>query len=756
MKASAAATPVVLAALAAGAVAYAYLVDRGSVSDLDRAARARDVFPSFRVDEVTRVQIENGGEAFALERAADAGRADADAWVLTSPQRQRADSAAVDLLLRELELATRIREVREAHDVHDVGETGMTGLDAPRARGTVTVGRFEYRFALGADALRAEGGAYMNVGGEGTFVVGRSLKAQLLRGRDSYRDRTLVALGASDVARLDVARLRGARLDGQGFTLERAGATFRVAGLRASRTAVDHVFSVLADARAESFLDDGTGDRVAGSDIVLTLAPRAAGLPQVRLRVGAACPGRPDDVVVQRTSPSPVAACTAKGLVEALDAPAGSLIDLSPIYARADEIEQVRLEGLAGGAGSARVELARKGSGWHLRAPEDRDLTPDESESANELALALANARAIDARRAGAQEHFDGRARATVVRTGDETQEVIELGGTDAGGDVLARRADDGAILRLPRAVARRFEPHPAALRPRAIWSPAFDEGSVVAVDDGCAPVPEHLERRDRGWTMLAPRGFAADPLSVADLVGAVAHAKAEAWIGERNDGDDGAFGFGRPGSCKVTLTVERGLERRPPGAPRTRQVALVFGAREDGQVYARALDDATAGDATGGDQAVFVAPDLVRDLASRIDVDRGPLRLDPAKVTSVSLARDGARFVLERVGDNLVVRGRDGDDAGDHTRLESALSGFYPQAAVHTGPALRDEGMDHPVLEITERTAATDAGPRETRVIVGAAARLDGADVYFVRASGVDATFVVAAQAVDAIVDAW
>jgi hypothetical protein len=216
VKARAATTPAILIALAVGAFAYARWVDRGSVSDLDRAERKRDVFPSFRPEEVSRIEIDRAGETFTLERGDDAG-----SWAVVLARRVDANPAAVDLLLRELELATKLR---------DVGDAPGAGFDTPRVRGSVVDGPIHYRFALGADAPQSEGGAYMRVDGEGTFVVGRSLKAQLMRGSDTYRDRTLVALGAGEVARLDVRR------QGGGYTLERRGATFRLSdGARASR-----------------------------------------------------------------------------------------------------------------------------------------------------------------------------------------------------------------------------------------------------------------------------------------------------------------------------------------------------------------------------------------------------------------------------------------------------------------------------------------------------------------------------------------
>ncbi|HEY4015639.1 MAG TPA: DUF4340 domain-containing protein [Polyangiaceae bacterium] len=717
MKASAAATPAILVALAAGAFAYARWIDRGSISDLDRAGRKRDVFPSFRPEEVSRIDIERPGEAFTLER----GEADGGSWSVLLARREDANPAAVELMLRELELATKLR---------DVGDPPGGGFDAPRVRGSVVDGPLHYRFALGADAPQAEGGAYMRIDGEGTFVVGRSLKVQLMRGSDAYRDRTIVALGAGEVARLEV------RAESGGYVLERRGATFRLSdGVRASRSGVDRVFSALADMRAESFLESAAVDRGPPQDYTVVLQPRDTSAHSVvELRVGGQCAGMPEDVMVFRRLPSPVAACVGKSIIAALATPSEALRDDSPLYAHADEIEQIRLESTEGGA---RVEMARKGGGWRLRAPEDRDLGADESDSANLLAVALAGARADGfAGRARSGQAFAPRFEATVIRSGDEAREVVELSGVQAGDFVLARRADDGVVLRLSRSIARRFEPHAVAIRPRAVWSSPVDPAAVVSIDDGCAPATERLQRVDGGWRMLAPRGFAADALSVADLIAAVGHATAEAWVDEK---DDGTFGFDGPGSCSVELTLEDGQA----DAGR-RQVGLVFGASTEGGVYARAL----------GDPGVFVAPAILRGIASHVAVDRRPLRIDADRVTSVSFTRGASKVTLERRGDHLAWQGDPPDAADSVSRLTEALESLYPPSVMHTGGPAREEGIGSPALEITAHEMQ-DAGARDLRITVGAEAQVDGADVYFARASGLDATFVVPRQAVRAILGA-
>ncbi len=742
VRAGNAATPIALVVLAAGTVAYAYVFDRGRISDADREARRTDAFPSFRVDDVRRIELVHGAEDLVLDReGASAGpgtppskawASSGGTWAMTSPRRDATDPAAVDVLLRELEMATRLRKVSEGD---------ARGLDSPRVRGSVAVGPIEYRFALGADTIAPEGAAYMRIEGEGAFVVGRSLKVQLLRGADAYRDRALVPYGVTDVARIEVRAPGGAVV-----ALERRGTSFRVggaSGLRASRAAVDHLFGALADARAESFLDDASADRAVGPQArAVVLVPRDTSRPRVSLLVGGACPSTDPalegDVVVVRLEPTRASACAAKGLTDALETTADSLIDASPFAAHADEIEELRIEPVD--AGGPHVDLARRGNGWHERAPEERDLDADEVDSANGLASALAEARALDARRGEAGERLAVKARATIVRTGGASTEVVEVAAPDAAGVALARRVDDGAILRLPRAAARRFEPHPIALGAGPVWRTPVDPGAIVAIDDSCVRVPQRLDLDDGVWKS---RGSAVDNLSASNLAEAVARAKADAWISEV---DDGTFGFGRAGSCAVTLTLEPASDGGV-----ARRVGLIFGDASEGGLYARAADGA----------GVFLAPIALRDLASRPAIDRGRFRLDPPSLTRVVVERSGARVVLSRPrGADRLVRLDTDVDAGEPAppgkSLESALAGLYAECAMHAGPPDAQEGMDRPTLAI-EATARGDAGaPVETRISIGAPTRDGTTEAYFARIDGIDATFAVPRAVVSAILDAF
>jgi Domain of unknown function (DUF4340) len=693
-------TPVVLVVLATGAVAYAWFVDRGSVSDAERASRRSDVFPSFHVEDVTHVELGHGAETLVLDRDRDAGGG--STWTMTSPRHERADAGAVDALLRELALATRVRGVSDGDAV---------GLDEPRVRGLVRVGALEWRFVLGADAPRPEGAAYMRLEGEGTFVVQRSVKVQLLRGVDAYRPRAILPFDASDVRRIQVASAGG------GFTLERkraGGATFRVAedGMRASRETTDRILAALTEARAETFVDDAQADReLAGTAFTVTVEPQDEAKPRVELKLAGSCPGQATDDLLVETAPVRVSACVARTLGDALREAKPALDDTAPFFAHADEMEELRLEPV--GSPGPRVDVARKGAGWHERSPEERDLSSDETDSANALALALATARGSQVRRAA--EPFAAHARVTIVRTGGSSTEVVDMAAPEPDGSVWVRRADDGALVRLPTAQARRFEPHPAALRARALWHSAFDPGAVVGIDDTCGPVPEKLVLRDGTWTMLTPSGFGVDPVAVTDLAGALAQAKPDAWITES---DDGSFGLGRPGGCAVNLALAA-----PDGGP-ARSVTLSFGADAGGGAfYARTSDD----------PGVFVASGVLHALAAHPAIDRNRFRLDAHALGPVTVARGDRR--------RAVALDADAPDA-----LARAVEGLYAEAALHTGAPGKSEGIDHPTLEVS------GAG---VHLSIGAPAEVDGIDGYYARAAGVDATFIVPKHAVDAIVAA-
>lgn len=235
---------------------------------------------------------------------------------------------------------------------------------------------------------------------------------------------------------------------------------------------------------------------------------------------------------------------------------------------------------------------------------------------------------------------------------------------------------------------------------------------------------------------MNLPVGFSADAQAAADIADAMAHAKADAWIVEK---DDGTFGLQGPAACTVALTV---TSRQGPTGPR--QVGIVFGDEHTGGYYAKTLDG----------PAVFVAPAALRVLASHPAIDRAKLRLDNSLLTRVTLVHDGERRVIDitpLAGSPVAASG----DAGQTERLGQAVASFYAHDALHSGAPPRSEGFDRPTLQI-DAILRADAGSAERVITIGAPTRVGPFDAYFARLAGVDATFAVPRGSVERILDAW
>ncbi len=712
------ATSIVLIALAVGLSAYVWLVDRDKVTDTEREARARDILPAFRRDALSRIEIVSGSETLVLARdvAADSGDAP---WRIEKPVPQAADPDAVDHLVGALEFASYVRKL----------EGKAPGTDTPRARITVTMGKLVFHLALGSAAPSPAGASYLSVEGEGAYVVSKELTDQLLLGADAYRSRTVVPYLSLDLTSLEV---RGKT---SGFHVDRMDdVSFRLAGskLRASRQVIDRVWQAFADMRAESFLPDADADRLtAAPAFTITMTPKDASKPKGVMVVGDACPGHPDDVAFVRTEPTRVSACVPKGVLAGLGTTAAELVDPRLFVAHEDEVEEITLETLPSGT---RVELARKGSGWHERSPADRDLEGDEVDMANALVGAVVRSEGTDAKEDAAP--LAARARVTLVRAETHAREVVELGG-DAAHPRVHRDAD-GATLSVSPEVARKLTPSLVALKGRAVFLPSLDARDAKTLSLRCG-VAQDLEAAGSQWTLRAPHGFAADPPKTLDMVDQLAKLQADAWVA---DHDDGSFGFATS-PCSVTLTL--GFEGG------TRTVTVRLGREGEGGVYAQAEDAQPGRPKTL--TPVFLLPRTMRDLLQTILVDRSPVTIDTARADRIEVERPGAAVVLTQVAGQWT-----GPDAGlpaGPDALLHAVDTLRADEVAHLGAPAADEGFATPSLQL-RATVTADGGARTTHLVFGRDTVRHNLPMVFARVDGIDATFLVARDRVSPIRDSF
>jgi len=707
-----------LAFIAAAVVGgtYTIFVDRGKVTDRERTDRAHDVFPAYRRGDIDSLELDWGKGKLRVERRPDPGDGGDFHWQVTSPVNERADPAAVDRLIGDLEFAGAIRKV----DPSAAAEIAK-GFDPPRVQGTLSMKPLAYHFALGGPAPVPDGAAYFRVDGEGTFVVSKDFVAALTSGADAYRERSIVPYLSLDLAELTVENPSG------GFTVTRVDDTsFKLgkSGLRASRDGMDKVWGALAEARAESFLSEDEAGRALGpSAIRVVMTPRNTSQPRGEILLGGPCPGHPEGLVLVRVSPGKNAACVPKGAAAGLLLTADALVDRRLFASRADEVEELSFETLPTGL---TVELARKGKGWHERKPSDRELVGTEIDAMNDLVAKLTRGEAASVRSGAAQGPSVPTARVRLRRGGGGAgaEEVVDL----EGGTELVRRAFDGAELHVATALGRRLVPSEIVLRGRAVFPEGLAGRAPTAVRVDCDGVRQAATHDANGWTLHEPRGFTADGPATSDLVTLLRNAQADSWVADRDDGT-----FGLDGSrCHVELDAS--------GDAGVRTLGLVFGNEsEGGTFYARAT----------GDAAVFLAPRALRDGATVWLIDRGPFRATPGSVRRITVSRGGKRAVFP-----VQPGAGDGGATGTVSGMLRALDGLRPDEVIHLGPPRTDEGLGAPTLDVRVEVA-NDAGPRAIHFTLGDTALVNRERIIYARVDGVDATFGFARERIAPFADA-
>jgi len=696
------ASTLVLLAVAAPLAVYAYL-DRASISDGERRDRQTDVFPAYRRQDVHLIELVAGSEKTVIERRPEPDSGEAE-WWMTSPREERADAASVDKLLGDIEFAGIVRKV----------DPGVGAFDAPRVTGTLGMGALVYHFALGSAAPTPEGAAYFRVDGEGAFVVSKDFVASLLKGPDSYRERTIVPYLSLELQRLEVTG-HGAK-----FALERIDdVSFRLPdlGLRASRETLDRVWGALAEARAESFLSDEEAERALGPDpLRIEMKPRD-GRKDGEILVGGVCPGHPEDTALVRHAPTRRAACVPKGMIPGLVVTSAELVDKRLFAARGDEIAEIVLESVPPGT---KVEIARKGSGWHERAPNDRELSSEEAEAASALATSLAKGEGTDPTPGDPKAPFAAVARVRIQRGEGKGEEGVELG-AKVGVGALVRRASDGATLHVSESLAHKLVPSEIVFRGRKVFPISLTGKIATGLETECDGNVQVVSRVDGGWTYDKPSGFHPDSAVVVSTVDTLVRVEAQAWVANV---DDGSFGF-KDAGCAITVTFDE------DGGPR--RAGLVLGREaEGGGHFAHVL----------GEEPVFIAPPSIHGDAGRLLVDRTGFHVDRDEVDSITLSRGSTKLVFS--GRDKKIRLPDGGGAELAEKVASALEGMRADEVVHLGPARPEEGFGHAALDVRVE-AKTDAGPRKVHFVVGDSATILKERMFYARLDGVDATFALA-----------
>jgi hypothetical protein len=552
------------------------------------------------------------------------------------------------------------------------------------------MGKVTTRFVLGGPAPTPEGAAYFRIDGK-PVVVSRDFAQDITRHADVYREKTIVpylsvALDALEVqSGIRVLKLK--RMDDIAFRIEGSG-------LRASRTTIDRLWLALADLRAESFVSVEEATALTREPAFrIHMSPIDKRTPEGEMLLGGPCPGHPDRVVFLRKLPSPIGACVPRVALENLGIEGEALADNGLFSMRPDEVEEFSSSASLERGKGPRVDLARKGSGFRLRAPEDRDLTPPEVETFSRVLVELFKVQGtrVAPPKLGSPLFVIAARRSQGAR--EETVEVFA-----EGGQVYAKRAADGAVLTVPPTLVSIAFPGPEAYRAPSVWDLGPGPNSL-ALDCG---TPQELALTGGLWGAAGKTRFVVDHARVLELVDILRRLRADLWF-------HGAV----PSEGHCGLTV--GFAGRPAAHLSVGPQVL------PGYVVAQ-VDGAP----------FFAAPEELSRALRRIYLDRVFIP-DDAPIVSAQRKKDGAQTDLF-------------GDAGEETAAALlALRTLRADEVHHLGAARPGEGFDKAMaaggtaIEWTVRLGR-DAGERDVRLSVGA--RKD--NMYYARYGHADATFLI------------
>ncbi|MEI9940775.1 MAG: DUF4340 domain-containing protein [Pseudomonadota bacterium] len=702
----------------------AVLATREVVSTSDSEGREHNLFAAFRSEDVTRLELIAADQKIAIERG---GTADGSAtFLLVEPVKERADPATVDKFLSALGNARTLRPVEQG------APASAQGLAKPALRIRVQTKKRSYRLALGGNAPTPEGARYVEIGIDHepstVMVVAKAVADDLAPPLDAFRLRSLVAVNEAEVTRIGITSPK-LSLDLQRST----GTNFLIAGeqpskILANRETLKTLFFQLSRLTASVFLSDSAAEAALGPGRAHFELGFKQANENVTFDVGGSCPADPSLLVVVRRTPDVQRACAPRELEATLALEPSDFVDRRAFSLHVDEVEELDITG-----GKGKFALVRKGSGFVLHESSE---TQVELEAGNQRITELLEAEGervpvasdelnelgLDPAQSSVTLH------SSAARDADVVEQRVRVGNRDQAGNLLVYREQDGVVLRIPRELARGFAVDSTLLYARKLSE--FGQSSFISAEIEQRQGKQVLRRINDGLQLDEPKGFDADGVLSSDLIQALGALTAERFVADR---DDGSFGLQRP-SLAVRFAFKNSEGVRV-------EHHLRFGDETALGVFASLEDDGP----------VFILARSVRDTCQLSLINRAVLLTSSDALNGITIEGHGRALHLARQGERMTVTPAGSFPQDRVPELLEALGDLRPEAALHSGAAPPSEGFSAPSLTLR---LSPKLGPSQT-VSFGAGDSWRSTSVFYVRVSGVDATFVMAQSKVRALSDA-
>ena len=333
--------------------------------DTEEAQRQAHNVINFSRDKIDGIVIQNGDDKIDLRRRD--GK-----WRLEVPIKDQADGSAVDNLLADLESWQKDTTIPSKEIERDKGRLAEYGLNKPKLRLKLVGQGAPAEIWFGKDAA-LEGKMYVRLeNSKDTFLVPQSVKKEIEKKADDFRDKKLTDLTSTQVTKVVLKSAAGE------IEVQKKGEHWEIVKplrARGDDQKIGDLIAQVTNARIQKFVADDHGDLRAyglteprGAITLFAMEDKApkqkdasAGEQGQTLQIGSV-PDKEKDQVYVRFSPRSFVYTLPKNIESVLNLRPNDLRDRHLARIDRNILDRITIEA----PGKTKVSLARKGENWSI------------------------------------------------------------------------------------------------------------------------------------------------------------------------------------------------------------------------------------------------------------------------------------------------------------------------------------------------------------------------------------------------------
>src|SRR5438876_4885019 len=370
-------TTLVLAAITLGVFAYLRFVEMRQPSTEEAKRQAQNVV-KFDRNKINGIVIQNGDEKIEMRRRDNR-------WRLETPIKDQTDSSLIENLLSDLENWQRDGTISAKEIEADKNKLTEYGLNKPKLRLKLIGQDRQPEILFGKDAA-LEGKMYVRFeDSRETFLAGQSVKKDIDKKPEEFRDRKLTDLISAQVSRIILKTPAGE------MELQKKGDHWEIVKplrARGDDQKINDLIAQITTARIQQFVADDHGDlrpyglaEPRGAITLFTQADK----PGQLLQIGG-IPEKEKDQTYVRFALRGFVYTVPKKIEEILNTKPDDLRDRHLVRIDTNVLDRITIEA----PGKGKVVLARKDENWTIT---NRQNTPANSGEIRRLIDTLQNER---------------------------------------------------------------------------------------------------------------------------------------------------------------------------------------------------------------------------------------------------------------------------------------------------------------------------------------------------------------------------